>query len=76
MLETIKLEKLSTRRRRLCLNFARKALKHEKFRNWFVRTNNEDMNKRAKYAETIARGKRLFKSPIPYLTRLLNQNNS
>ena len=67
------LERLSDRRERLCLNFAKKAVKHVKFRDWFKQSNSTG---RVKYCDTVARKKQLWKSPILYLTRLLNKNNS
>ena len=72
--EKYKLENLNVRRERLCLKFAKKALQHDKFRNWFMKENgNVGSNK--SFAETKSRLSRLQKSPIPYLTRLLNSNN-
>ena len=68
----IQLEKLILRRESLCLNFAKKALKHEKFKDWFVKQEGYQTHK-TKFIETISRGNRLNKSPIPYLTRLLNK---
>ena len=73
-LEKFRLEKLSVRRQRLCLNFAKKSLKHSKFSDWFVKEHNDTTGK-TKFAETVSRFKRLQNSPIPYLTRLLNSNN-
>ena len=64
-----KLEILSQRRERLCVNFAKKALKNKKFKDWFKVNSN---NSGTKFAPTIARTTRLKKAPIPYLTRLLN----
>ena len=72
ILEKSKLEKLTDRRERMCLNFASKALKHPRFRGWFKRI---DGPGRAQYCEAITRRKQLEKSSIPYMTRLLNQHN-
>ena len=58
-----------------CLNLASKALKHKKFQSWFKQLNCDNPAGKALYAETLPRQKRLSKSPIPYLTRLLNKNN-
>ena len=69
-----KLQKLSDRRTHLTLKFAKKkTFLHEKFKSWFSPLNAP--NQRTKFRETIARTNRLFNSPIPYLTRLLNRNN-
>ena len=69
--KNFKIEKLIVRREKLCTNFAKKALKHEKFSEWFVKEESDNSQK-TKYLQTISRGKRLDKAPIPYLTRLLN----
>ena len=75
LLKTAKLCKLSKRREKLSLEFAKKAAQHPKFKDWFKQVNIGQPNSRAKYAVTISRLKRLQKSPIPYLTNLLNKNN-
>ena len=67
------IQKLHIRRKKLCLNFAKKALMHGKFNDWFIK--NKDMANKTKFLEVVSRQKRLQKSPIPYLTRLLNENN-
>ena len=71
--KNFKIEKLVNRREKLCTNFAKKALKHDKFKDWFV----EDRNitsKKSKFIQTVATTKRLEKAPIPYLTTLLNKS--
>ena len=73
ILEKNNLERLADRRERLCLNFAKKATKHVKFKGWFKQSSGTIG--KASYCETVARRKKLLKSPIPYLTRLLNKNN-
>ena len=75
LLQISKLDTLVLRREKLCLNFAKKAVKHPKFRHWFKQINPEQPLNRAKYAESVSRQKRLLKSPIPYFTKLLNKNN-
>ena len=75
LLKTAKLCKLSKRREKLCLEFAKKAAQHPKFKDWFKQVNVGQPKNRAKYAVTLSRLKRLEKSPIPYLTNLLNKNN-
>ena len=67
-----RIEKLVVRRENLCVNFAKKAVKHDKFMNWFLKVGN-DPNLKTKYMETVANSKRLENAPIPYLTRLLNK---
>ena len=73
ILERNKLEKLTDRRERMCLNFASKALQHPRFRGWFKRI---DAPGKAQYHEAVTRRKLLGKSSIPYMTRLLNQYNT
>ena len=74
LLKKNKLVTLKHRREKQSLSFAKKALKHKKFSNWFQA---EKSNKasRVKYAECVTRQRRLANSPIPYLTGLLNRNN-
>jgi hypothetical protein len=67
---------LFERRRKICLKFAKKALKHQKFRNWF-KPNTSEMNTRQeqlKFKEVFCRTDRYEDSPISYLTNLLNQD--
>ena len=70
------LENLENRRTKLCLSFGKKAAKHPKHSHWFQKKNEEKLpNTRSvkqKYNEPICRLERFRKSPIPYLTRLLN----
>ena len=66
---------LDARRDKLCLNFAKKAEKNIKHKNWFkpkqnVYTRQAD----SKYCSTLARTNRLKKSPISHLTNLLNEH--
>ena len=72
-LKTLALERLEVRRIRLCLNFAIKAEKHPKFRKWFVpNTTAYETRNKAKYKEIQANHARYAKSPLAYLTKLLN----
>ena len=74
----LKMETLQDRRIKLCTNFASKALKHDRYKKWFiesipnhrVNTRNRPPAKRLK--EPAARTARFYNSPIPFLTRLLN----
>ena len=72
ILERSKLERLTDRRERMCLNFASKALQHPRFRGWFKRA---DTPGRPQFREAIARRQQLDKAAIPYFTRLLNKFN-
>jgi hypothetical protein len=75
-LNTLGLKRLSSRREELSTQFAEKALKSKKYSSWFLPIkkgiNTRSQTKRVKEANT--RTKRLRKSPIPYLTHLLNSN--
>ena len=71
-LEDLKMETLCDRRKQICLAFAEKAQKHEKFRNWFKQS--EDSNQ-SNFIEVPYRTIRYKKSPLPYLTKLLNEKN-
>ena len=75
-LVTVNLQKLSLRREQLCLKFARKAENNSKHKEWFkpTRQSNTRQN-RNRYCATVARTGRLLRSPIPYLTGLLNAKN-
>ena len=69
------IKKLVTRRKRLSLNFAKKSLQHKKFKSWFDCSDNSTIYMRASFKDSITRTKKQMKSPIPYLTSLLNANN-
>ena len=76
-LSTVNLESLQDRRHALCLKFARKAQKHPKFTNWFCPNDQTGVDTRSekKILKPVqARTCRFEKSPIAYLTRLLNEN--
>ena len=77
-LDELGLESLEARRTKLCINFVKKAEKHQKFANWF-KLNDKRSNARldrAKYCDVFARHARFQNSPISFLTRLLNQYHS
>ena len=74
-LSSLDLEPLDDRRVKLCLNFALKAEKHPRFSSWFtpsvkIRDTRGDCNK---YSKTRSNHARFDKSPINYLTNILNQ---
>ena len=74
-LGVVKLETLKDRRTQLCLAFAVKASKHPKHKRWFVPNNPPGAKTRSKkdqFKPPLFRLKRFAKSPIPYLTNLLN----
>ena len=65
---------LADRRNDICLNFAKKAIKHPKYQHWFVKEENSANTRRKKpYLKPVsARTSKFAKSPIAYLTNLLN----
>ena len=74
------IERLDQRRAKLSLTFAKKAVKHPLHSNWFKKQQeNAPMNTRSvkpTFIPVQARTQRLLKSPIPYLTHLLNTDTS
>ena len=73
-----------TEGKKLCENFAKKAAKSEKFQNWFSPTENVENNcsksTRRNKNKTVplfrpipTRTSRYKKSPLPYLTEILNE---
>ena len=76
VLAYLDLEQLSERREDLSLNFAKKAIQSEKYSNWFI-PNEDVVNTRSDKNALIpvkTRTVRYKKSPLPYLTKLLNDN--
>ena len=76
-------ERLSERRIQICLNFAKKAMKHQQYKNWFAAIQDSDSAKprtrapepkQLKCKPVPARTGRYYDSPIPYLSGLLNEN--
>ena len=75
-LEVVGLEPLHARRVKLCLKFARKASKDPKHKNWFkpnIKAQKTRLKKTA-YHPVYANHKRFERSPISYLTNLLNSD--
>ena len=72
-LKVANLEPLKDRRTQLCLSFAVKASKHPKHQSWFVPNNPPGTRSiKEQFKTPLFRLKRFAKSPIPYLTNLLN----
>ena len=70
-----KLDTLEDRRLKLCKSFVIKCSKHPKFSNWFQKNELQSIAKRSKkskYEVPLYRTERFKRSPIPYLTNLLN----
>ena len=81
-LDELDIKRLETRRIDISTKFASKAAKHERHQNWFcvaeptipVNTRSEKQN--LMYKEPKSRTGRYKDSPIPYLTRLLNEKHA
>ena len=75
-LETLDQKTLEFRREELTLKFAVKCLKNKNRSDMFplLDKGRRPQGSRKKYREYFCRTKRYFKSAIPYMTRLLNQN--
>ena len=72
-LVTVNLQKLSLGREQLCLIFARKAENNSTHKEWFKLTRQSNTRQNPnRYCATVSRTGRLLRSPIPYLTGLLN----
>ena len=69
------LETLEVRRDTLCLNFALKCLKNDNHAKMFIKNTPNDHNVRnpETFFEPTCSTKRYQDTPIPYLTRILNQ---
>ena len=79
-LKVLKRTTLASRRNDICLKFAKKSLKHDKFLNWF-RVNEptaQNLKTRSLIPELVpvqARTSSFKKSPIAHLTNLLNHEH-
>ena len=74
-LDSLNLESLDYRRMKLSVKFALKAEKSDKFKSWFVpkhKTRNT-RSQPSKYIEPFAKSERFWKSPLCFLTRVLNE---
>ena len=72
----LSMEKLSIRREKLSLKYAKKSSEHQINKHWFVLNTADTITRNipAKYKPVLVRTRRLLKSAIPYLTQLLNTN--
>ena len=60
----------------ICLKFAKKAEKNSKFSTWFKSNTRKNTRcKQSKYSNVFCKKIRFEKSPISYMTNLLNQYN-
>ena len=73
-LEVMGLEDLEKRRVKLCLNFALRASKNVKHQHWFQKKlKTVNTRSKAKFCSVFARHARFERSPVNYLTQLLNE---
>ena len=74
----LSIEKLSSRREKLSLKFAKKSSMHPIHKHWFVLNPAETITRSipSKYKPVLVRTQRLLKSAIPYFTQLLNNDAS
>ena len=73
-LKLLHLKTLHVRRIQLCKKFVKKSVTNDKFSKWF-KINEKftfTRQKQPKYSEVFSRTVRYEKSPISYLTRILN----
>ena len=76
-LKYLNLEKLSERRQKLCLSFAKKCIKHEKAKQLFPLNNHiKHLRNNERFKVNFASSERYKKSSIPYMQNLLNQDES
>ena len=72
-LKATRLSKLSERRRKTCMKFAKRAQKNTKFSKWFKPNPKVQRRvKQPKFCPVICKKQRFKKSPLSYLTGLLN----
>ena len=80
-LDTLESDNVNDRRIKLCQNFAKKSFKHPHYTNWFceseevlpnIETRGDGSRKINKLKPVQTRTRRYSKSPLPYLTELLN----
>ena len=76
-LDMIGLESLEDRRHRLSLKFAKKSATHFKHKNWFKPTVTKIKTRieKTKYCPIYSNHTRFDKSPLAYLTNLLNSHH-
>ena len=73
-IKSFKLDTLDARRKKLCLKFAKKSVKSERFKHWFKLKPSMNTRNKEKYQNPKDNTKRFERSAIPYLTDLLNED--
>ena len=80
-MNTLGCDSLNNRRQKLCKNFAEKAKKHPKYKYWFSDFKHKPLNFQTRerknkttpeFNPVPTRTERFKKSPLPFLTDLLN----
>ena len=73
-LKEVNLESLFSRRNRLSKKFAKKSLKNSKFSKWFKPNDRRTSTRllKPRFCEVVFRTERFRKSPLSYLTSILN----
>ena len=76
-LRSLNLETLESRRVKLTLKFGLKSEKHEKFKKWFTPATKAYSTRleKFKYCSVRAKHTRFQKSPLSFLTKLLNMHH-
>ena len=78
-LTELNLDTLDERRKKLCLKFAKQCIKHPKFRSMFPVNNSSHLMKKMKgknkFFVNKCKTERYRKSSIPFMQRLLNEDN-
>ena len=74
-LKLLQLETLFRRRQKLCAKFARKSFKNAKFNKWFKLNDRVTVTRQQgrKFCQVYCRTQRFERSPISYITELLNR---
>ena len=72
-LNQLKLDKLQVRREKLCMNFAKKSLQLDKFKQLFPLNNNRHTRNSNKFLVKKYRTERAKNTSIPYMQALLNK---
>ena len=74
-LKLLQLETLFRRRQKLCTKFARKSYKNPKFNKWFKLNDRVTITRHQgrRFCQVYCRTKRFERSPISYITELLNR---
>ena len=74
-LKCIQLDSLFSRRQTQCKTFAKKCLKKDKFQNWFKRNTKQTVTRsqQPRFSNVYCRLVRFQRSPISYMTDLLNR---